>query len=361
MKKEICLVTGGTGFIGSHMVELLVKKGYRVKATSLTSAKRHSRNVEIIKADLTKKNDVKKLFKDNTDIIFNSVGTFDFGLSYEKLYKTNVVTAKNLCEAALSSNIKSFVHWSSVGVYAKPQAKKIKEDHPKKPHNAYGKTKLESEEIVLKYREENGLPVTIIRPALVYGPKSRYGHATFIAFLLLMREKLKTNKLPVPKGGDLLSFVNVYDVVNAALFLSKKKQAIGEAYNIVDDKPLSMERFVLSLMKPLKLQPSSRIPLNKLEEFFIKMFASIAPNFVLNKINRRLGEDWKEVIKKYKLKAEIDLKLDKGWLDYFGSDFWYDNSKLKKLGYTFKYPDFRKGIAETTKWYESDGWIPPIR
>lgn len=363
MADKLFLVSGATGFIGSHLVDLLSNKGIKVRAVYKNKLHRKEgiRNVEWVKADLAKKKETKKIFDGTIDKVFHVAGLFDFAASYNKLYKANVLTTKNMCESALNSDIKSFIHWSSVGVYGKPKESPIKEEHPKNPRNNYEKTKLLGEQLALKYHKENGLPVTAIRPALVYGPGSKYGHLLVICSLILAEEKFKKNVLPVPRGGTRVQFANVYDVVNAALFLSDKKKAMGEIYNIADNSPLNMEQFMLAMMKPLNLKPSTRIPLKKFEELLFVKILRFMPGFLLDNINNHLEKEWCKIIKKYKLKKEIKFGWDKGWINYFAGDFCFDNSKLKKIGYKFKHPDFRKGIKKTIRWYQDNKWIPRVK
>jgi nucleoside-diphosphate-sugar epimerase len=224
------------------MVELLREKGYKVRATDLLSSNRAywkeiTQEVEFIPADLTKKETLKDVVKD-VEYVFHPAAIFDYSASWELLERVNVFGTRNLLEAIVESNapIKRFVNWSTAGVYGlpKPEILPVKEDAPTLPVDLYSKSKLKQEEVVMEFHRKYNIPVTIIRPSPIYGPRNIYG----IAQVLLNIAKLPT--LMVPKNFNTgMPFVHVKDVCNAALFLAQKEEANGEIYNVVDDSNIN--------------------------------------------------------------------------------------------------------------------------
>lgn len=368
MPDELVLVDGATGFIGSHVVEFLIQKGFRVRATDLPQANFSlvkELGAEAMPANLLNKEEIKPLL-DGVSRVFHIAGMFDLGAPYEKLYAANVTVTKNMCEAALDADLKSFVHWSTVGVYGRIFESPVREDHPKNPLNAYEETKWLGEQTAVKFHEENGLPVAVIRPTLVYGPRNRYGVALFSASMALLRAKLRRESSLILwimrglKGGPMGHYVHAKDVAQAAWLLSEKKEAIGNAYNVADDTPLSLSDSLQAIAEPfgINLKRRGQIPVSKKLTSFIAERGRSTFKPMLGRLDRVLAEDWEKLVKQYNLVPALRPRIDLDWITYAIGDHVYDNSKIKALGLKLFYPDFRQGIRETTEWYWENRWLP---
>ncbi|MEW6201130.1 MAG: NAD(P)-dependent oxidoreductase [bacterium] len=229
-----CLVTGASGFNGYHMVNLLRESGCEVRATDVVNREPEhwkKTGVEFIEADLTNKETLKPLLK-GMEWVFHPASVFDYLAPWDLLERVNIHGMRNLCEVCVESGIERLILWSTAGVYGPLDQKLLpaKEDHPKNPANNYEKSKWEQEKIVMEFYERHKLPVTIIRPAPVYGPRNIYGMAQLITAIakgwLGVYVVNYRNRLP---------FVHVTDVVRTALFLASRGESVGEAYNVADD------------------------------------------------------------------------------------------------------------------------------
>jgi len=323
------LVTGACGFVGSHMVDLLLSREHHVIALDLqrNDAVIGRKDVEFVQYDITKKEGFASIIKD-VDYIFHIAALFDYSASYEQLYKVNVEGTKNLLDAALKSDIKRIIIWSSGSVYGKPKEVPVKEETPLSPLNNYEKSKMEQERIALKYYEDYGLPVTILRPAAIYGPYGKYG----VSLMLFMLAKGKLPAIPGP-GKYKPALVHVKDVVNAAYFLHDKLNAVGEIYNICDEGRYTIEELLLAVADMLNIQIRKfHIP--------VSLLYLIA---ALNKFYSKLTGKKPLIVK--------DL------IRYLTYDSVLDISKIKGLGYKLLYPDTLVGLEETIKWYKEVGWI----
>lgn len=326
-----CLVTGACGFIGSHLVKLLVSEGYEVRATDLEGSDQSiiPDSVDFIPSDLTDKKTLPEVLK-GIDWVFHTAALFDHKAPWRTLKKVNIEGMKNICRAAVNTKIKRFISWSTMGVYdprnsGKPSAD---EDSPKNPLTDYEKSKLGQEKIGLTFYKRYNLPITIIRPALVYGIRSKYG---------LMDIILKINKapiLPVPVNlKNKVTCVHVKDVCRAALFVAGKKRAIGEAYNIVDGTPLDVKQFTLFIASLLS-KP-------------VFLFYVPVPILILL---ANFNADLSALLDKLIFKDGRYL-IEKPLVNYIRYDYVFSNEKIKKLGFKFNYPDYRIGLLETIKWY----------
>lgn len=356
------LVTGATGFIGSAVVDLLARKGYEVTATDLPNADflaAGESGARIAPMDITDRDGIGRLVS-GMDVILHAAGIFDFAAGKNLLRAVNITAVDHICRASLEAGVKRFVQFSSTGVYGRPRRIPCREEDPKKPRNAYEKSKWEGEKVALSYYPK-GLPVTVIRPTLVYGPRSRYGWAIHIATFAALRDR-GIKKIFGIDGGPLAHSVHVEDVARAALLLTESPEALGRSFNVADDSPLSMGETFRAIIEPLgmrigrtyKFHPYLYIPLARLGGLLSK----VIPFNPFSRRNRQLQAHWEAMTAKYGLIPALRPRLDKDWVGYGSGDHCYDTSRIKALGFTPAFPDYRAGIRETIAWYQKNRWIP---
>ena len=328
MTGKRALVTGACGFVGSHMVELLLSRGYSVVATDKKlDGVSNASNVEFRVSDVTDIETLRPLFG-GIDLVFHIAGLFDYWAPYERLHKVNVGGTRNLCEVALDYDIESLVVWSSGSVYGMPGEIPVRETTPPKPLNNYEKSKAEEEQAAREFYEQNGLPVTILRPASIYGPRSKYG--TSVLLFLLARGQLPA----IPGDGrSRPATVHVRDVVGAAEYLADKGTAIGESFNVADDSRYSVEELLLAVTQMLG----------------VRIYKFHIPISVLNLV-AQLSE-WQARLKGTRPRVEKES------IRYLTYDSLIDNSKIKAAGYELLYPDPVTGLGETIEWYKREGWL----
>ena len=228
------LVTGGTGFLGSHLVDRLVALGTNVRilarpSSSLQNIREHihKTGVEIVRGDLL---DTDSLLRacDGVDAIFHTAAAVDFSLPEETFQEVNVRALRDVLIIACDAGIARFVHVSSIGFYGW-SGRPIDERVEQRPTNVYEATKLEGERIVLQAHRDRGLPATIIQPSFIYGPRARIG-------VLELLWWVKKGWLPHIDGGKhRLNMVYVSDVVDALILAAEKEEATGERFVIGHD------------------------------------------------------------------------------------------------------------------------------
>ena len=230
------LVTGGTGFIGSHLTEALIRKGVQVrcllrKTSDLKLLK--SLPIEFVHGDCTDKTSLKKAVT-GVDWVFHLAGVTK-AIKEETYFEVNSLGTENLIHACLENNprLQKFIYISSQAA-AGPSRNGYnkKESDPCEPVSFYGRSKRGGEEMVLTHAHE--LPVLIIRPSAVYGPRDK---DTFAFFKCLSR-RIK----PCPIGREQrISLCYVQDIVRGILLAVEIQTKSGEVFSLSDGNDYRME------------------------------------------------------------------------------------------------------------------------
>ena len=235
------LVTGGAGYIGSHTVKELIKKGYEVVVFDNFSTGRKELLVggELIKGDLLDKDVIQKaLRRGNIGAVLHFASLIQVGESYSnprKYYMHNVMSSLNLLEAMLEAKVKAFIFSSSAAVYGVPLQVPIPEDHPLNPVNPYGQTKVFVEKILEDYQRAYGLKFISLRYFNAAGadPDGILGemhdpetHLIPNLLLFLLGEKkgfdLYGTDFPTEDGTAVRDYIHVTDLARAHVLALQK-------------------------------------------------------------------------------------------------------------------------------------------
>jgi len=223
-----CLVTGGAGFVGQHLVSLLEKEQYNVRIVS----RKKFDGFDSVVHDFEVERFPKEYLKD-VDVVFHLAGyAHDLNNPAKhthKYYSVNVDSTVELAKMSASSGVKSFVFVSSVKAGGRSLTRGCAlESDFNTPEGIYGETKRKAELELIKIGERSDMQVTILRPSLVYGPSVKGN-------LKLMLLGIKYRWFPpLPIVDNFRTMVHVDDLVRAILFVSENKLTDGEIYNITD-------------------------------------------------------------------------------------------------------------------------------
>lgn len=252
------LVTGADGFIGSHLVEELLGKGYKVKALSyynsfnywgwLEDIKQNS-NLEVISGDIRDPHFCKHITKD-VDMIFHLAALIAIPYSYiapDAYVDTNVKGTLNICQAALDNNVKKILVTSTSEVYGTAQYVPIDEKHPKQPQSPYSASKIGADAIALSFYNAFKLPVTIVRPFNTYGPRqsARAVIPTIISQIASGKKEIKLGDLTPTRD-----FNYVKDTCRGFIAISECENTAGKEINIASNYEISMAD-TLNMIKEL--------------------------------------------------------------------------------------------------------------
>lgn len=233
------LITGGAGFIGSHIANTLLQNGKQVRILdNFSSGKRENLqglDVEIIEGDLRNDDDVNKAVK-NIDIIFHEAAFVSVPESMEKPQEcldVNVSGTSKLFESARRSGVKRVVVASSAAVYGDSEAYPLSEDTPLRQLSPYAVSKRIDEMYAELFTNQFGLEVVALRYFNVYGPRQRPDSMYAAAVPIFIRRILDNKPITVyGDGGQTRDLVNVKDVVQANLLASEHPKAPGQIFNV---------------------------------------------------------------------------------------------------------------------------------
>lgn len=248
-------VTGADGFIGSHLVELLLKEGYVVKALSQYNSFNYwgwledipqNKSLEIIPGDIRDPHFCKKVIRD-VDVIFHLAALIAIPYSYiapDSYVDTNVKGTLNVIQAALENGRIRVIHTSTSEVYGTAQYIPIDEKHPRQPQSPYSASKIGADAMAMSFFNAFELPVTIARPFNTYGPRqsARALIPTIITQILSGGKIIKVGDLTPTRD-----FNYVKDTCKGFLALAECDGAIGKEVNIASNTEISMGDIVNKL------------------------------------------------------------------------------------------------------------------
>ena len=309
---KVALVTGGDGFIGSRLVEMLVNSGYQVKALSqynsfnnwgwLEDIDCNNTQVEILTGDVRDPHYCKHITKD-IDVIFHLAALIAIPYSYiapDSYVDTNIKGTLNICQAAKENGNIRVIHTSTSEVYGTAQYVPIDESHPVQPQSPYSATKIAADAVAMSFYNSFDLPITIARPFNTYGPRQS-SRAVIPTIITQIANGVKEIKL-----GDITptrDFNYVDDTCRGLIALAECNKSIGQTVNIGSNFEISIGN-------------------------------------TLNIIKRLMNSDVRFIVDEERVrpaKSEV-FRL------------WCDNSKIKKLTGFKPQVDINEGLQKTIDW-----------
>jgi len=309
--KTTVLITGADGFIGSHLCEILVAKGYKVKALSQYNSFNNwgwledvncLSDIEVLTGDIRDPHYCKYITQ-NVDVVYHLAALIAIPYSYvapDSYVDTNVKGTLNICQAAKENGVKRIIHTSTSEVYGTAQYVPIDENHPMQPQSPYSATKIAADAMAMSFYNAFDLPVTIARPFNTYGPRQS-ARAVIPTIITQIANGEKEIKL-----GDVTptrDFNYVEDTCRGFIALAESDVTIGETINIGSNFEISVGE-------------------------------------TLNIIKEQMGSDVRFITDEQRLRP--------GKSEVFR--LWCDNSKIERLtGFKPKF-DIKEGLQKTINW-----------
>lgn len=324
------LVTGGTGFTGKALVRRLLDDGHQVIALDfqegLKTQELRDWGAEVVIGTVTDKDVVDRCMK-GVDVVQHLAAAFRQLNEPESYYwDVNVQGTRNVLEAAFRENVKKFVYCSTCGVHGNVENPPGNEDSPINAADYYQQTKYEAEPIVKAYQQK-GMPVTILRPAAIYGPGDP--ERFFMIF-----KRVKNGTFPMFGNGKTLYHPLYIDhLVDAHVLAMEPGRGDGEAYLIADEEYVEIETLVKKTAAALNVD--------------VKI-----PHFPVMPVVA-LGHICEKVCKPFKVTPPIFPRR----VDWYRQNRAFSIDKAKRdLGYN-PTVSIDEGLRRTAEWYKQEGYL----
>jgi nucleoside-diphosphate-sugar epimerase len=323
------LVTGATGFTGGALARRLVSDGAQVRALVREPARAEpltALGIEIAHGDLRDPTSLRKALC-GVDVVYNIAAVYrQQGIEPQLFREINRTGVQHLLDAATEAGVSRFVHCSTVGVHGHVKHPPAAEDAPLAPGDLYQESKLDGERIAARYMAEDRLPITIFRPAGIYGPSDS-------RFLKLFRG-IKRGRFPMIGDGRVLYHgIYIDDLLDGIIRCGTLDQAIGETFILAGPEYTTINELVAIVAEEVGARPPwLRIPL--------------APIYVA-------AAACEAVCKPMKLEPWLHRRR----VDFFTKSRAFDISKARRdLGYAPQV-SLREGVARTAAWYTERGLL----
>jgi nucleoside-diphosphate-sugar epimerase len=238
---DVCLVTGATGFIGGHLAERLLRAGYRVRCLVRPTSDvglLAQLDVECVTGDLATASSLARAAAGCRYVLHCAAFVSDWA-TVPEIRRVNVAGTTNLLDAAVAGSAERFIHFSTTDVYGYPAGRGIDETWPVGGfRNWYAQTKLEAEQTVHRAAQTSGLETVVLRPATVYGPRSR-------EVVGEMAEAIRGGHMLLVGGGRAVAGLTyVENLTDAAVLALRQDAARGETLNVTDGLGVTWRQFV---------------------------------------------------------------------------------------------------------------------
>ena len=319
------VITGASGFIGSHLVEELLRRNWQVGALLHKRQLPAREGLKVFQGDIRDADALKEMIA-GTDVLFHlaaALGASQIGSS--EFFQINAEGTANILDAARKAGVSRVIHFGSAGVLGTVKENRpVGEDRPAHPIDIYEKPKLAGETTALNFAKE-GMDVVIVRPGWAYGPGDR---RTF----KLINAVAKKRFFMVTKGHTLLTPVYIRDLIEGVMLCVEKARP-GEIYHVAGPEVLPIRDVVRIIAEAAGVS----IPRLSLPLFPVRIAAwSLEKFFSL-------------------FKKEAPLSMGKLGFFIHPKPLAIDKAK-QELGYS-PTTDFRQGMRTTISWYRDHGWL----
>ena len=324
------LITGGNGLLGRHLIPVLQERGDTVRVFTLPGEDTtwlQERGVAVFSGDV-RVPDTLTAPMNGAEGVLNLAGMMGPWLPMKDYRAVNVSGTENVCRAALAVGVSRFVHISSWTVYGMGLGRPAREDFPLRPfQEPYAVSKAEGDVAVQAMIAEDDLPAVIVRPATFFGPGD-------LLHFSRMSDRVRDGKgVIIGRGGNALPFAYVSDIVQGVLLALDNEHAVGQAYNITNDQPMTQQQFLDAIAEELGVaKPARHVPYHAL--------------YCAGDLAERVAYGTRSKNKPFVTRLGVKL---------FGGDNRHSIEKARsELGFTPRV-SIREGIRLSAQWYLGQG------
>ena len=329
------LVTGGTGFIGSHLAEEGRRRGAEVVVLGLTdrpeeranAAMLQAQGVEVVAGSITDEPLVRRAVRGATHVFHLAVAMREGGKRDAFFEAVNLDGTRRLLDAAASEGVRRFVYCSTIGIYGHRAPGITREDSPLAPGNIYERTKVSAEALVREVGAGRGLPYVVLRPADVYGPRDQR--------LLKLFAGVSRGRFPLfGPGQGRRHMIYVDDVVSGFYRACERDAALGEALILAGPRPCTLRELIAEVQAAVgSPRYGRRLPLRPM----------LALAAAVEDVCQALG---------------LDPPIYRRRMEFFWSDSEFDTSRARRVLDWAPRVDLPEGIRRTRDDYRRAGALP---
>ena len=320
------LITGGNGLLGRHLIPALADNGHTARVLVLPDEDAsflEGRGATVVRGNITQPQTLVDAVA-GAEAVVHLAGMMGVWRPIGDYQSVNVIGTENVCRAALSAGVRRLIHVSSWTVYGMDLGTCVREDFLHRPfREPYAITKAAGDALVQRMTVDDHLPAVIIRPGTFFGPADR------LHFQRMAHRVTAGRAIVVGRGDNALPFVYVTDVVQGLLRALDSPQAVGNAYNITNDRPLTQQEFLRAIAEDLGARPPRvHVPYRSL----------YAAGYLAERIAAASRSSRQPAL------TRLGVKL-------FGTDNRHSIDKARReLGYEPQV-DVREGIRRAAAWY----------
>jgi nucleoside-diphosphate-sugar epimerase len=323
------LITGATGFVGGHVVDACLERDQQVSALvrpTSNTAELEKRGVTLYRGALNDAGLVRSAVTETDVIVHCAAKVGDWG-PVEEYRQVNVECLRVLLDACKGQALARLIDISSLGVYAARHHYGTDESAPLPRHHrdGYSQSKMEGEQLALRYYHDFGVPVVVLRPGFIYGPRDPVVFPRLIEGL-----RRRAVRYPGGRGARALNTIYVGNLVHAIFLAVESEQAVGQVYNLTDGEAVSKRRFIEKIADAMGLPHPHLMP---------PYWLAFLVTWCIDKAARLRGVNRAPEINFTRLKF-LGLNLD----------FSIEKARTE-LGYRPRWP-FDDGMVETLDWYK---------
>ncbi len=327
------LVTGASGFVGKHLVKQLVEAGHTVysfvrKSSRIEELERL--RTTLVYGDICEISAIEEIFRQHPEIdtVFHLASLLTpVSVNDDVYWNINYQGTKNLLDVCQQARLRAYIHCSTVGVIGPLPHIPADETSRCAPDSNYGTSKYQAELLALEYHRNSDLPVTVVRPAWIYGPGDR---RTFTFFRMVAKGRF----FIIGDGQTQLSPVYIDDVVQGLILCAEQiEKSCGEIFIVSGAESVTLETLATTIAQASN---SSILP------FRVPGGVAHIGAIVCEKLCKPFG---------------VEPPIHHRRLDFFFRDQAFDISKIQQILGFRPQVDVSVGVKQTITWYKEHGWL----
>ncbi len=262
---------------------------------------------------------------------------------------------------ARRAGVRRLVHVSTVSVYGRPRNLPCEEGEMKRPRTPFERARWRAEQAAWQAFSQ-GAPLSVLRPALVYGPTVRRGAVRALALVEIFNAGRR--RVPIIRRGPVVHLAHVEDVASAAAFLAEHpddRAVVGRAFNVADEAPLPLGELGAAALEALGHTPGRVLPWSpRLWGVLIWLLRHVPDRVLLEPLNRALARAWGAIAGRRELAPVLVPRIDREVLLWMAADHYYDTRRLRELGWRPRHPLSIDAIPETVRGLATQHLLPVV-